>query len=577
MTSSVTDAGPNLVHGVTPSEVVLMKAQWLPTLFAKTPTRASLLELQPSWPLQKISVRVHRNLSCEFVTSVAAPYLAFAGFEVNWIYSGYDDSLAFAESSDADVELVWLDYSRFQLSSSELIDWLMARLADLRSRTRSPILINTDIQETDFNTRLLEAADSLSGVYVCNLSIISDEAGGPLFDERNQKVAGLPYSNLASILMARQLGSRWLPGVLSNQIKAVVVDLDQTLYEGVLGEDGLEGLRVSEAHLELQRTLLNYRDKGVFLAICSKNEPEDVWAMFSNRSDMLLRPEHLSAHSISWNSKSEGLQKIANDLRIGVDSLLFVDDNAGELASIASQLEGMRFLHAGADPNVTARALRDFPGLHKWRDGRDDELRIADLAATAQRVAASSEGFSGEYLKSLQATVRFRVSLKSDAHRLQELSGKTNQFNLKLSRFQASDVAEYISSSECRAIGVELADRLSDSGLIAAVFTRVVDNDCYVDEVCVSCRALGRGLEDLLVLGAVRAGFADGFVPSDLCVRYAAGPRNGPALQWLRKLTGEPVAGESGIVRVEWARCATLIGEIEPLVSEIEVQSEGDR
>jgi len=160
MTSSVTDAGPNLVHGVTPSEVVLMKAQWLPTLFAKTPTRASLLELQPSWPLQKISVRVHRNLSCEFVTSVAAPYLAFAGFEVNWIYSGYDDSLAFAESSDADVELVWLDYSRFQLSSSELIDWLMARLADLRSRTRSPILINTDIQKTEFNTRLLEAADS---------------------------------------------------------------------------------------------------------------------------------------------------------------------------------------------------------------------------------------------------------------------------------------------------------------------------------------------------------------------------------------------------------------------------------
>jgi hypothetical protein len=94
MTSSLPDAAPNLVQpggssGVTPAtqsaDVVLMKAEWLPVLFAKAPTRASLLELRPSWPLQKVSVRVHRNLSCEFISSVAAPYLAFAGFEVNWI------------------------------------------------------------------------------------------------------------------------------------------------------------------------------------------------------------------------------------------------------------------------------------------------------------------------------------------------------------------------------------------------------------------------------------------------------------------------------------------------------------
>ena len=98
------------------------------------------------------------------------------------------------------------------------------------------------------------------------------------------------------MLIARQLGSRWLPGVLSAGIKAIVLDLDQTLYEGVLGEDGPAGLRLSDAHLQLQRTLLSYRDRGIFLAICSRNEPEDVWAMFSQRPDMALRPEHLSAH-----------------------------------------------------------------------------------------------------------------------------------------------------------------------------------------------------------------------------------------------------------------------------------------
>ena len=201
---------------------------------------------------------------------------------------------------------------------------------------------------------------------------------------------------------------------------------------------------------------------------------------------------------------------------------------------------------------MTLRALRNFPGLHKWRDDKTDELRIADLAATAKRLVASSDEFSRDYLKSLHATVGFRVNLKSDAHRLQELSGKTNQFNLRLGRFQASDVARYMSSNECRAVGVELADRLSDSGLIAAIFTGIIGDDCYVDEVCVSCRALGRGLEDLLVLGAVRAGFVDGFIPAALYIGYAAGPRNGPALQWLRRLTSEPLNEENGVVRIDW-------------------------
>ena len=502
---------------------------------------------------------------------------------MNWIYSAYDDSLAFADSGGVDAELVWLDYSRFpKLSSLELANWLVLRLADLRSRTRAPILINSDIEEdSDFNTQLLEAAESLPGVYVCDLATVREETGEPLFDARNQKVAGLPYSNLASVLIGRRLGSRWLPAVLSARLKAIVVDLDNTLYEGVLGEDGPAGLRLSEAYLELQRTLLSYRDSGVFLAICSKNEPADVWDMFSTRPDMLLRPEHLSAHSISWHSKARGLQSIASELRIGVDSLLFIDDNAGELAGIAAELEGIRLLHAGTDVDVTWRALRDCPGLHKWRNDKTDELRIADLAATAERVDASSEEFSREYLKSLQATVRFRVSLKNDAHRLQELSGKTNQFNLSLSRFQASDVAEYIASSNYRAVGVDLADRLSDSGLIAAVFTRIVGSDCYVDEVCVSCRALGRGLEDLLVLGAVRAGFEDGFTPAALYVSYAVGPRNGPALQWLRRITGEPLDEEKGaekaIVRVDWLRCSALLDEVEPMVSKIEVQFDSDR
>ena len=369
------------------------------------------------------------------------------------------------------------------------------------------------------------------------------------------------------MLIARQLGSRWLPGVLVGGLKAVVVDLDHTLYEGVLAEDGISGLRLGEGHLELQRLLLNYRDQGIFLGICSKNEPDDVWAMFETRRDFLLRPEHLSAHAIGWQSKTSGLLSIADQLRIGLDSILYIDDNPGELAAIAAELHEAHVLHAGADPWVTARALCNYPGLHRWRTDNADRRRVADLAASETRVReAACAGDPNAYLKSLHVRVGFRVDVPADADRVRSLSSKTNQFNLSIRRLQASDVAGYLTGADRRAVAVELADRLSDSGLIAAVFMRLAGITCHVDEVCISCRALGRGLEDLLVLGALQAGLAPDFAPESILFAHSSGPRNAPARRWLERLSGGPLPEEKGLAAVSWAVCRQRLTEMELLL-----------
>ena len=133
--------------GAWASDAALTRAEWQPVLFAERPTRAALLGLRAAWPLTPVAARVHRNLACEFVTSAATPYLAFAGYEAEWLFGDYDDSLSFPVAGDAAVELIWLDYARFDFRDGDaLAGWLEDRIGALRQRSRSPILVNTDVR-----------------------------------------------------------------------------------------------------------------------------------------------------------------------------------------------------------------------------------------------------------------------------------------------------------------------------------------------------------------------------------------------------------------------------------------------
>lgn len=565
---------------LTTGDSSLAQAEWLPILFAARPTRADLQSLTPpSWPLHRHRVRIHRNFACEFITSAAGPYLALAGLEIDWLYGTYDDSLGFASNlgGEAAVEIIWLDHSRLLgLGAAEFAAWVGERIAVLRSQTRAPILfvLNPETGESaqERNLLLVQQCAAFKGVYACDAQPVHEDLGScNLTDERNHRLVGLPFSNQAAILLARLLGCRWLPAVLLPALKAVVADLDQTLYKGVLGEDGPAGIELTTLHTRFQQTLLSVRASGLFLAVCSKNDADDVWAMFAARPDMPVRPELLSAYSINWESKASGLRKIAAQLRIGLDSMLMIDDNPGELASITAEIPEIRLLHAGPDPEITARALVNFPGLHRWRLDDADTRRIADLAiADLRRQEAEHTLDSTAYLRSLRIRVGFRVNLNEDIDRLQSLSMKTNQFNLALRRLSEVDVGDFLAGENTRAVAMSLSDRLSDSGIIGAAFLRILPEVCQVEEVCISCRALGRDLEDLLVLGAIRAAMPDNSPRSiELC--YAQGPRNEPARKWLQRLVSEPL-GQSGVVRLSGTEAALRLRAIEDLLGPDAIQ-----
>lgn len=203
---------------------------------------------------------------------------------------------------------------------------------------------------------------------------------------------------------------------------------------------------------------------------------------------------------------------------------------------MSSRHPGLRLLHAGGEADSTRLALQRYPGLP--RPGQAFAGRAADLAANAERAALAREAPDEDaYLRALRAELSFALNPTEDRARLAELSRKTNQFNLALRRFDEVEVDRYITAPDRFVVHVKLADRLADSGSVAGVFGRLEDGVVVVDELCISCRALGRKLEDVMVAEAVRAGMGD-LEANRVAFAFRRGPRNQPALDWLAAYAG---------------------------------------
>lgn len=520
-------------------EVKMQRVAAQPVLFSPKISRLALqrLNLAPEGAAV-VSVNVWRNHAIEPVISLATPYFLYAGLNVQFRLSGYDDSLLFANHAAADLEILWLDSSRYLTgtSFSSWLEWLGSRVEQLRFASTAPIILATWCPDQEQASRLRALAGTNPGVYFADLGTAAQDANVGLLDKRSAAMTGTPLSNSAQAAIARKLGCHWLPAALLPPVKAIVLDLDNTLHAGVLGEDGIQGVQLSEAHASLQNYLRTLRERGIFVTLASRNEHPDVQALFAQREDYPLRWSDFSAVEVSWDDKATAIARIANTLNIGLDAVLFVDDNPGELASAVSSLPGLHVVHAEPDASLTQYAIANYPGLWRWKAGTDDFRRVQDLQANAQRttlLAAASD--PSAYFQSLQATLIFTVNPASQLDRLADLCKKTNQFNLAMRRLNPAEIANRLQREQSCVISIELKDRLSESGVIAVVVAQMEGDLLLIEELCISCRAMGRQLEDTMVLEAIRA------MPQfEACTRVGftvlSGPRNQPALDWLARL-----------------------------------------
>lgn len=546
--------GPKPGSGEMPA--ALRRIDWQAALFAPKPRRMALQGLTASWPLRGITIAVHRNAPFEYVAQAMPPFLAYAGLAAEFRFGDYDDSLAFGDGGEADVHLVWLDHERYRdrLAPEALAAWLAERLAQLRADGVAPILVANwgaaDAEAVAFDAALERYCQALPGLRIYDRRPLIEAMGESYRDPRLAAVGATNLSGPATLAVARDLGLRWLPAALRPRLKCIAVDFDNMLYAGVLGEDGAAGVRLTDAHRALQQRLVELHGEGLFLAGLSKNEPEDVERLLAERADFPLRREHFSALAISWNSKAAGLAEVADALNIGADSILFVDDNLGEIAEVAAAFPETPCVY-GADAALALAELSLGPDLLAWGPSGSDRLRATDLAANAARAQMARTADPLAYLGALETRLDFALNPAGQVGRIAELSGKTNQFNLAIRRHNEAEVARWFARDDSRAVTVALSDRLSDSGIVAMLLMRVDGAALLVEEICISCRALGRKLETLMIATAVGA-VADAEGCPEIRFAHATGPRNAPARTWLAEFISGDIDEEQGYCSIDY-------------------------
>lgn len=525
----------------------LNRLDWQAPLFAETPSRLALMRLGAPAP-QGPTLFVYRNHAFEAVASALSPFLAFAGYGFNVLLSDYDDTLSLPDTR-YDATLVWLDFDRYpRLRDDDLATWLIARLQVLRDHAGGPLIVANDPgvgpRADTINAALSAWAARTPAGAVLDLRALSRGLGSRAFDLARATATGTRLTDALAILAARALAFEVLAPFAAPPIKALAVDLDNTLYRGVLGEDGVDGVVLTEGHAALQRSLAGLAERGILVCIVSRNEPADVQELFEARRDFPLRPEHVANWQVGWGEKSSGIICAAAALTIAPDSILFIDDNAGELLQVGGSIPGLRLLHAQAEADTTEQILAAYPGIP--RAGAGFAGRAADLAANAQRMAlAQAATDETAYLEALHAELTFCLDPQEDLSRLAEISRKTNQFNLTLQRLDEVAVDGYLRASDRCVVHVRMSDRLADSGSVAAAFMRREGDVAVVDEFCISCRALGRKLENLMAAEAFRAGQVK-IGGASVMIAWKRGPRNQPALDWLAGFTGVAPQGAEG-------------------------------
>jgi len=297
--------------------------------------------------------------------------------------------------------------------------------------------------------------------------------------------------------------------------KCLVLDLDNTLWGGVIGDDGLEGIvlgegsAAGEAHLALQRYAKQLYERGVILAVCSKNEPAVAESVFRDHPEMLLKRADIAAFVANWTDKAVNLQRIAEQLNIGVDSLVFVDDNPAERARIRESLPAVAVPELPPDPALWVRCLADAGYFEAVAFTDEDRARNEQYAANASRDSLRELSQSvDEFLSGLEMSVTSGPIRPVDLMRVTQLINKTNQFNPTTRRYTTPEISAFVSSDNCLTLQFRLADRFGDNGLVSAMLLRADERDSTVLEIdtwVMSCRVFGRQLEEEALNIAVEA------------------------------------------------------------------------
>jgi FkbH-like protein len=527
--------------------------------------RANGADLEPLVPFR---LGLLSNSTMDFIVPALVATAARYGLALEVITGGYDQVLQDALAPDArvnrsapDAVLLAIDYRGIPIRGGGTnaekgredvrasLEYLQA-VRDAIKRNSKAICVFQTVSappETLFGSmdaafpgslsRIIDGvnigiSDSIGGStdIVIDLAHLASTVGLAYWHSPSQwNSAKIPFSDAFVPLYADHV-CRALAAVRGKSRKCLILDLDNTLWGGAIGDDGLEGIQIGqgdpkgEAYLDVQQLALDLRARGIVLAVCSKNEDETARAPFRSHPEMLLKENHIAVFQANWNDKATNIKAIAQELSLGLDAMVFLDDNPAERLLIRQTLPEVAVPELPDDPALYSRTLAA-AGYFEAVAFSEDDLRRADFYQdNARRVILQKQaGDLESYLASLAMEITFQPFDEIGRSRIAQLINKSNQFNLTTKRYTEAQIAAIQNDPAYFTLQVRLSDAFGDNGMIAAVICRRATKDEWeIETWLMSCRVLGRRVENMTLLALLDQAKKEGvrkligtYIPTD--------------------------------------------------------------
>ncbi|MFW9975940.1 MAG: HAD-IIIC family phosphatase [Candidatus Thorarchaeota archaeon] len=360
------------------------------------------------------------------------------------------------------------------------------------------------------NTHLAEKFIKSNRVYIVDLDAVSSDFGKSRITNWNTWYRGsVPFSEEFTLALASDY-LRYIRALKGRTKKCIVLDLDNTLWGGIIGEDGIEGIKLSNVspgieYVDFQRGLLSLYNRGVILAICSKNNYDDAIKVFQEHPFQVLKEEHFAAMRINWQNKAENMAELAQEINIGLDSMVFFDDNPVERAQISQAHPEVLVVDLPKNPRLYRKTLENLNVFDVLALTKEDMERGEMYAGKRKREALERSATSIEdFLRTLDLKVKIQPVNDFDTPRVVQLIGKTNQFNSTTRRYTDAEVREFREGKDSTVYSMAVSDKFGDEGVVGVAIVKIKNEDWWIDSFLMSCRVIGRSAETALLAKIVK-------------------------------------------------------------------------
>lgn len=478
-----------------------------------------------------------RNEQVENFAHKINNYSALSNLRFKFSFSGYDNNLNISKKK-YDLIIIWLDYSNYKINN-EFFNWIKKKVDKLTDYCDyiliKPILIpKLKLNKiTNYNNRYRKTFKNEKVIF---LDIVDEllENKDNFWDLERSEFFGTSTSLYGQDLLAKLFGLKILPSLFNQKIKSIIFDLDDTLYTGTVGEDGVEKIYLDKNQKKAEKKYSLLQKNGILLSISSKNNDSDIRDVFKKK---ILKKKLFFPIKANWSRKSKNIKDIQKILKISFKNILFIDNNISEVIEVKKTIPDINVFWTKNSQSLI-NCLKYYPNLTDYFDVNSKEInskRLKDLKASLKREKIFKSSENNNSFKELKMKINFRLNNKNEFDRIFSLTNKVNQFIFTYKRFSKAQVKEYFKNPNKFVFTISLKDKFSNSGNIGVIFFTKINNTISIDELCISCRALGRNLENYFIFYPLQI-LSKKYNFEKVLINFKRGEKNKPAENYYRTL-----------------------------------------